>query len=144
MVRDSIRDPAVTNVLLQRCPDTHLVRVDFVDQQGEGGEAVTLTLNGVTADYSQEVFYAGQEVSTVILPLNDQANVTRFTFDLESGPVDIEIGYTRTPIVLHGSCARMAIANLSIISSEFVSEPQVLEDETTFPVNTTNIAIIPD
>jgi hypothetical protein len=144
ILRDSIRDPAVTNMLLQRCPDTNLIRIDFVNQHGEGGEAVEVVLNGITADYSQEVFYEGETVSSVILPLNDQADVTRFTFNLETGPVNVEIGYTRTPIVLHDVCQRMAITNLSIVSSEFTSEPQVVGQATTFPVNTANIAIIPD
>lgn len=144
MVRDSISDPPVTNVLLQRCPDTNLIKVDFVNQQGDDGELVELALNGITADYSTEVFYEGETVSSVILPLNDQADGTRFTFDLETGPVDLEVAYTRTPVVLHETCSRVAISNLSIVAAGFTSEPQVLADETTFPVNTTNLAIIPD
>lgn len=144
VVRDSIRDPAVTNVLLQRCPDTHLVKIDFVDQHGDDGQAVPITLNGITTDYAPDVFYAGETVSSVILPLNDQADMTRFTFDLEAGPIDVEVAYTRTPVVFHNTCASMAISDLSIVSSEFLSEPEVLSTETTFPVNTTNFAIIPD
>jgi hypothetical protein len=142
VVRDSIRDPAVTNVLLQRCPDTNLIRIDFVNQAGEGGRRKVVELNRITTDYSAEVLYEGEAVSSVILPLNDQADATRFTFDLESGPVELEVGYTRTPVILHKVCERFAISELSIISSGFASDPEVLEDETAFPVNTTNLAII--
>lgn len=144
IVKDSIQDPAVTNVLLQRCPDTNLIKIDFVDQHGDDGEPVELALNGITTDYSPDVFYEGQTVSSVTLPLNDQADVTRFTFDLETGPVDIEIGYTRTAVTLHQTCARMAISNLTVVSSGFTSEAEVLNAETTYPVNTTNLEIIPD
>src|SRR5690606_26536242 len=144
VLRDSIHDPAVTNMLLQRCRDTNLIKIDFVDQHGDGGALVELALNGIITDYMPGIFYEGETVSSVILPLNDQADVTRFTFDLETGPVTLEVGYARTPVVLHGVCDRMAISNISIISSGFASAPEVLASETTFPVNTTNLAIIPD
>ncbi|HEY8510666.1 MAG TPA: DUF6452 family protein [Cyclobacteriaceae bacterium] len=142
VVRDSIRDPAVTNVLIQRCPDTNFIKIDFVNQAGEAGRRKVVALNGITTDYSAEVFYEDESVSSVILPLNDQADATRFTFDLESGPVDLEIAYTRTAVTLHKVCERFAISGLSIVSSGFATTPEVREDETEFPVNKTNIAII--
>ncbi|MFO7256720.1 MAG: hypothetical protein DIU61_003435 [Bacteroidota bacterium] len=145
VVRDSIRDPAITNVLVQRCPETNLIRIDFRDQPGDDGQRVAVELDGITTDYSPEVLYADTAVNSVILPLNDQADVTRFTFEFESGSVDLEVGYTRTPVVLHKACSRFTISGLNIVSSGFATDPEVIEDETSFPVNTTNLAIfIPD
>src|SRR5690606_29905937 len=117
--------------------------IDFVDQHGDDGQAIPITLNGITTDYAPDVFYAGETVSSVILPLNDQADMTRFTFDLEAGPIDVEVAYTRPPVVFHNTCASMAISGLSIVASEFLSESEVLSYEITFPVNPAIFAIIP-
>lgn len=144
VVKDSIQDPPVTNLLLLRCPDTNLVRIAFRDETGEDAPNVPVAVTGITADYTSETFYPNSTVSTVTLPLNDQADVTRFSIAFEDGVVDIELGYNRTPAVYHEVCNRMQINALQVISSGFESPPQVLDDKIGFPANTTNVAIIPD
>ena len=141
VVKDSIQDPPVTNILLQRCPDTNLVRIAFREEAGETTN-IPVTVAGITADYTTETFYPNATVSSVTLPLNDQADVTRFSIAFEEGVVDIELGYARNPVVYHEVCTGMQINTLQVISSGFVSPPQVLDEEVSFPANTVNVAII--
>lgn len=144
VVKDSIQDPPVTNILLQRCPDTNLVRIAFKASAEEDAPDASVLVTGITADYTAEIFYPDATVSAVTLPLNDQADVTRYSIAFENSVVDIELGYGRTPVVYHDVCNRMQINALQVISSGFESPPQVLEDEISFPANTTNVAIILD
>lgn len=142
VVRDSIQDPPVTNILLQRCPDTNLVRIAFKEEAGEDTPNVPVFVAGITADYTAETFYPDTTVSVVTLPLNDQVDVTRYSIAFENAVVDIELGYNRTPVVYHEVCNRMQINALQVNSSGFESAPEVLDDEISFPANTTNVAII--
>lgn len=144
VVKDSIQDPPVTNILLQRCPDTNLVRIAFREEAGEGAANVPVGVTGITADYTTETFYPNATVSSVTLPLNDQADVTRFSIAFEEGVVDIELGYARNPVVYHDVCTGMQINTLQVISSGFISPPQVLDEEIRFPANTVNVAIVLD
>lgn len=144
VVKDSIQDPPVTNILLQRCPDTNLVRIAFREEAGEGAANVPVGVTGITADYTTETFYPNATVSSVTLPLNDQADVTRFSIAFEEGVVDIELGYARNPVVYHDVCSGMQINTLQVISSGFISPPQVLDEEIRFPANTVNVAIVLD
>lgn len=144
VVKDSIQDPPVTNILLQRCPDTNLVRIAFREVAGEGAANVPVGVTGITADYTTETFYPNATVSSVTLPLNDQADVTRFSIAFEEGVVDIELGYARNPVVYHDVCSGMQINTLQVISSGFISPPQVLDEEIRFPANTVNVAIVLD
>lgn len=144
VVKDSIQDPPVTNILLQRCPDTNLVRIAFRESVEEGAPDVPVFITGISADYTAEIFYPDTTVAAVTLPLNDQADVTRFTIAFENSSTDIEVGYSRTPVVYHKTCNRMQINAVGVISSGFDSAPQVLSDEISFPANTTNIAIVPN
>lgn len=144
VVKDSIQDPPVTNILLQRCPDTNLVRIAFREEAGEGAANVPVGVTGITADYTTETFYPNATVSSVTLPLNDQADVTRFSIAFEEGVVDIELGYARNPVVYHDVCTGTQINTLQVISSGFISPPQVLDEEIRFPANTVNVAIVLD
>lgn len=144
VVKDSIQDPPVTNILLQRCPDTNLVRIAFREVAGEGAANVPVAVIGITADYTTETFYPNATVSSVTLPLNDQTDVTRFSIAFEEGVVDIELGYARNPVVYHDVCTGMQINTLQVISSGFISPPQVLDEEIRFPANTVNVAIVLD
>ncbi len=144
VVKDSIQDPPVTNILLQRCPDTNLVRIAFRESGEEGAADVPMLVTGISADYTAEIFYPDTTVTAVTLPLNDQGDVTRFTIAFENSTTDIEVGYSRTPVVYHKTCNRMQINGVEVISSGFDSPPQVLSDEISFPANSTNIAIIPN
>ena len=142
VVRDSIQDPPVTNILLQRCPDTNLVRIAFKEEADEDAPNVPVLVTGISADYTSETFYPNVTVSAVTLPLNDQADVTRYSIAFEDSVVDIELGYSRAPVVYHEVCNSMQINALQVNSSGFESPPQVLDDEISFPANTTNVAII--
>src|SRR5690606_18679592 len=144
VAKDSIQDPPVTNTLLQRCPDTNLVRIAFRAVAGEGAAHVPVAVLGITADYTTETFYPNATVSSVTLPLNDQTDVTRFSIAFEEGVVDIELGYARNPVVYHDVCTSMQINTLQVISSGFISPPQVLDEEIRFPANTVNVAIVLD
>lgn len=142
VVKDSIRDPPVTNILLQRCPDTNLVRIAFKEETGDDAPDVPVFVAGISADYTSETFYPNATVSAVTLPLNDQDDVTRYSIAFEDSVVDIELGYNRTPVVYHEVCNSMQINTLQVISSGFESAPQVLDDEISFPANSANVAII--
>lgn len=144
VVKDSIQDPPVTNIMLQRCPDTNLVRIAFKESAEEGAPDVPVTITGITAEHTPEVFYSDSTVSSVTLPLNEQADITRYSIGFEDSTVDIELGYDRTPVVYHEVCNRMTFTSLHINSSGFESDPQVPDDEINFPANTTNVAIILD
>ena len=144
VVNDSIEDPPVTNVLLLRCPDTNLVTIAFKDQPGEDAPDVTVPLIGITADYTTEVFYPNTSAATVILPLNAQADMTRFSIAFEDEVIDIELGYDRNEVVYHNVCNRTAMSSLEVISSGFATPPQILNDEIVSPTNGSNVAMIID
>src|SRR5690606_33475659 len=125
-------------------PDTNLVRIAFRESVEEGAPDVPVLITGISADYTAEIFYPDTTVAAVTLPLNDQADVTRFTIAFENSSTDIEVGYSRTPVVYHKTCNGMQINAVGVVSSGFDSAPQVLSDEISFPANTTNIAIVPN
>jgi Family of unknown function (DUF6452) len=141
VVNDSIQDPPVTNIDFFRCPDTNLVKIAFRALPDESAPNVSVPIVKITVDYTTEIFYANATVSGVTLPLNAQADATHFSFELESGTVELELGYDRSQAVYHDVCDQTEMTSLRVISSGFATPPEVLNDQISYPADITNLAI---
>lgn len=140
--KDSIYDPPLTNVTFYKCPETSTVKIVFRPSDG-GTNNVPVDIVKIKADYTTEEFYTNQTVSTVELPLNENADVTTFTFTLADGDKILRVGYDRAQNTYHEVCNQTEINNLEIQSSTgFADSPKFLE-QVQFPI-VNNIAIIVD
>ncbi|HEX5171659.1 MAG TPA: DUF6452 family protein [Cyclobacteriaceae bacterium] len=139
IIHDSIQDPPVTNVAFYRCPVTNWVKIVFRESATSSATS-PVNIVKITADYTSEEFYVGaNEISTIELPLNEQADVTNFTFTLDTGVKTLQLHYGRTTNLYHEICNQTEMASLEVTASDFTT--QVLDATVQFPT-TNNIAII--
>ncbi|MGE0590444.1 MAG: hypothetical protein AB7O48_17825 [Cyclobacteriaceae bacterium] len=141
ILKDSLSDPPSTNVLLLKCPRTNEIEIDL--KESATSAATAFAINKVTAGYTTDEFFVDAEVSKLILPLDVNADQTDFTIEFEGGAKNVSFGYTRTPKTFHEQCAQTIITDLTVLSSEFTTEPVLVEDSIKFPT-TVNVEIIND
>jgi hypothetical protein len=81
-------------------------------------------------------------VSTVELPLNEQADMTTFTFTFDNGDKVLQVGYDRAQNTYHEVCDQTIINDLNIQpATNFAPRPEILQAEIKFPI-VNNIAIV--
>lgn len=86
-----------TNLEVYRCPRTNLTKVSFRQLIGLTERADTVYLKNISADYSAQFFIPKDTLSTLNLPLNENAPTTTFNFDFKDGSSQsITFSYTRT------------------------------------------------
>lgn len=141
VLKDSIKDPPVTNIVFFRCPDTDIIRIDFKQPAGNGGSEVIL--EKITADYTSEIFYSGATVTSVDLPLNPSSGTTGFVFDFGDSIKNIQFNYTTTQQTFHEECNQTLFSNIVVSLSDFDTGPAVVSDSIVFPTQT-NIEIVTD
>jgi hypothetical protein len=141
VINDSIEDPPVTNVAFYKCPETNLVKIVFRESANSSASA-PVDINMITADYTTEQFYNGvNEVSSLELPLNENATTTTFTFTFADNSVrTLQLNYGTSVNQYHGVCNQTEMASLAIAATDF-SASQVLDATVQFPT-VNNIAII--
>jgi hypothetical protein len=87
-----------TNLEVYRCPRTNLVKVAFRQLIGTTERADTVYLSNLSADYPAQFFIPTDTLSSVNLPLNQNASSTTFYFSFKDGSSrTITFNYTRTP-----------------------------------------------
>jgi hypothetical protein len=141
VLNDSIEDPPVTNVAFYKCPSTNLVKIVFRESANSSASApVDIAL--ITADYTTEQFYNGvNEVSTLELPLNENATTTTFTFTFADNSVrTLQLNYVTSVNQYHEVCNQTEMSSLAITATDF-SASQVIDATVQFPT-VNNIAII--
>jgi hypothetical protein len=148
VVKDSLRDPPVTNIVAYRCPDIGFMRVSF---RTPSAPVVADSLKVVKlTDDKGTVFYQNVNLSIFTLPLISDAGITstEFTFELQGGTVKkLKINYTQDSKQVFKACGVQTTFNaLSIESTDFSSKPGTPTstpkvDHTTFPI-LTNFEII--
>lgn len=140
LVKDSIQDPPVTNVVLYKCPTTNRIKIVF-RQSANSSASAPVNIVKITADFTPEEFYVNQSnVSTVELPLNEGANNTTYTFTLDKGVRTLQLAYNRSFNQYHEVCDQTEMTSIAITATDF-SASQVLDAASKFPT-TNNIAVI--
>lgn len=97
IVTNALTGSVQTNLEVYRCPRTNLVKVAFRELV-EGDEvADTVYLDNLSADFAAVFFIPNDTLSTLKLPLNENAPSTTFSFDFKDGSSrTITFAYTRT------------------------------------------------
>jgi hypothetical protein len=142
----TLSDPASTNIEVFRCPVTNLIQMSFRERTSiTSTRADSLFINGITTDYNAEVYYAGDSVSVVQLPLNLNANSTTFSIDYKNSEItDIQVkfDYTRTTRDYYrNACGdnQVVITNLTQTALQNVTIPTSGRAIQYPPVNNVNI-----
>jgi hypothetical protein len=139
--RDSIYDPPLTNVAFYKCPVTNTAKIVFRPPDG-GTNSESVHIVKIKADYTTEEFYTDRTVSTVELPLNEEADMTTFTFTFDNGDKVLQVGYDRAQNTYHKVCDQTIINDLNIQpATNFAPKPEILQAEIKFPI-VNNIAIV--
>ena len=140
LVKDSIQDPPLTNVVFYKCPTTNRVKIVF-RQNANSSASAPVNILKITADYTPEEFYVNQSnVYTVELPLNEGANNTTYTFTLDKGVRTLQLSYNRSFNQYHEVCDQTEMTSIAITATDF-SASQVLDAASKFPT-VNNIAVI--
>ncbi len=147
---DAPQDPATTNVLIFKCPQTNLMKVYFKTQKVEGGSFVSYSVSfvGIKNNFSADVFYADKIVSTVELPINELALESEYYFEMKDkdGNVSVDtltVNYESNTKTIFNACGVQRVYNNLIATSpdlKFPTKP-VVKDSLQFP-SVTNIEII--
>jgi hypothetical protein len=102
VVKDSLQDPPVTNLIAYRCPETNLMQVYF---RKNGSPVRNDTIDVKTIKGKNDVIlYQNQKLTYVILPLDPDSNSSTFTFELQTSTKTLTVNYTRTPQTLFPAC----------------------------------------
>lgn len=143
ILRDTLQDPAVTNVIIQRCPDTNLMKIVFKKSSATNANNDTVSIKKITLDYSAVPLYENTNQTTVSLPLNINANSTTFTFEFAGGVKTLTVNYTRTPVTYHSECGvSTVITAMTVANSDFTTPPPALKNaDIKFPI-VTNLEIV--
>jgi len=142
--KDTLQDPPITNVLFQECPTTNLMKLVFKKTSAANANNDTVQVNRVLADYTSEVFYENAEVTTLILPLNMNAQQTTFTLELADGNKLLTVSYETSSKVYHEACGpTIEISALAVESADFLTAPKVTNTSIKFPT-VTNLEVVND
>jgi hypothetical protein len=83
-LRNRLLDPPITNVEVFQCPLNNQIQVVFKTAQGTGVADRKVTLKGVRMDYRSDTLRFDPEVTSIVLPLNTNADFTQFYVDYEN------------------------------------------------------------
>lgn len=145
VVKDSIQDPSVTNLVAYRCPETNLMRVYF---RKNGSPVRNDTINVITIKGKNDaILYQNQKLTYAILPLDPTTNSSTFKFELQGSNKTLTVNYTRTPQTLFRACDT-ANGGQQILFSDLVATGDFTQtavvataDSVRFPA-VTNVQII--
>lgn len=141
---NNVTDPPETNLIVYRCPTTNLAQLSFraPNPAGTGTIVQPVSLDGITADYTNEIFYQNAEnVATVQLPLNPDADQTTFVITYSDGLTEtLSFHYLRTlKKIFPSACEQTVFSELSV--DAVLGTATVTADSLTFPV-ATNVEVL--
>ena len=144
LLRDTIQDPPITNIIFQKCAVTNTLKIVFKKSTATNANNDTVSIKKITADYTPKLFYENREVSIVELPLNTDSDQTVFTFEFDTGVKTLGLQYSRTKKTYQTVCGELTeITGLSITESGFLSEIKIQNVDVKFPV-VTNLNVVND
>lgn len=146
--KNTLTDPAETNIYLYRCPRTNLVKLDFKSPNPSSSTGVrtdTVLLKSVKANYTPLVFYSNVPVTSITLPIDESQLFTEFYLEYADRTDTIRLGYVKNSETLFTECGLQNVfseltlldpvpADVSVISSADslrfppVSNVQILND----------------
>ncbi len=146
---DTPVDPATTNVLIFKCPQTNLMKVYFKIKKGENFVSVNNTFNKITNNFSTIEYYKNKKASTVELPINESALSAEYYFDIkvaEGQPAliyTLVVNYQKNDKIIFNACSQQSVYNKLIATTPDVASLSILvpKDSLQFP-SITNIEII--
>jgi hypothetical protein len=119
--RNTLTDPVRTNINIYRCPPTNLLQVAFARRVSGVLQGASVELQGVTADYTQQVFFPDTTVRIIQLPLNLDATSTTFTFAYADRQETITLNYTTgspPETIFRQSCSGIRVVqNITVAGS---------------------------
>jgi len=133
--------PSDTNIEVYRCPYTNFFKLGFrqwLADDNADGTPLEEPLNGVSVDYLPSVFYAGEELSSVVLPLNLNNAVTQVTIDHAIyGLSNLSVTYARQPVELFNVCgSQTLLSNLQVFGGASYDKLTLTKDSITDPPST--------
>lgn len=141
LTEDSIQDPPMTNISVYTCAITNLMEIDFVDEDGD--EAYEEVLK-VTASHMNDLVDYPDSVSTIVVPLDESSDASEFVIEFADGSKTLAVSYTREQeTTFEGLCTATYFSDIAVTSSDFTTEPDVVETDIEYPTDT-NIEIVND
>jgi hypothetical protein len=144
ILKDSIQDPPITNVIFQKCAVTNMLKIVFKKSTAANANNDTVSIKKITADYTSAIFYENKNVTTVELPLDIDSDETVFTFEFDNGVKTLGLRSARTKKMDQEVCGELTeIKGLTITESGFLSPIKVQNVDVKFPI-VTNLEIVND
>jgi hypothetical protein len=144
VLKDSIQDPPITNVIFQKCAVTNMLKIVFKKSTAANANNDTVSIKKITADYTSAIFYENKNVTTVELPLDIDSDETVFTMEFENGVKTLGLRYSRAKKIYQEVCGELTeIKGLEITESGFLSPIKVQNVDVKFPI-VTNLEIVND
>ncbi len=117
----TLTDPVQTNVNVYRCPPTNLMQLGFRRAVAGGTpQASSEEIESITTNFNSEVYYEGVRTSSVVLPLNLDANSSVFTIRFADGTEEtLTVSYNTGPPST--TLFRNACSGIKVVTSLSVS-----------------------
>ncbi len=121
LVNQILTDPAQTNLQAYRCPRTNFLKVAFKQLINSEEVADTVELSNVVLNYPVLYYFPAGPITSVSIPLNENANSTGVVFEFTDGSSrSLTVQYIRTPWNEYAICSGLnLIDNLSSTASTF-------------------------
>lgn len=138
--RDSLRDPAITNVSFYRCPETHLMKVQFKRTTATNAANDTLNITSINAAHFGAPLTFTTPQTAVTLPLDTLNDTSSFDFTIEGVTTTLTVTYTRASRTFHEVCNQTIITGLAATTPAF-GTITVTNEDIKFPI-VTNLHIV--
>ncbi|MEQ9413346.1 MAG: DUF6452 family protein, partial [Cyclobacteriaceae bacterium] len=135
-----------SNFDIYRCPITNNFKIAFRQLYADeetNGDALIENLHGVRTDYLPFIYYANQEVSSVVVPLNPTTAPTNILLDSkDSGLSSLDISYEFETASIFDVCGNQNfIKNIEVGGTTDYDFVRVQKDSITDPP-TTNLTLL--
>lgn len=100
LVNSTPTRPPSTNIEIYRCPRTNLMGVSFANKR---------FVEGITTDFSTDIFQPSDSITTINLPINKDDSTTTFIFDFGEVSDTLKVSYTRTVKTLFNFCGEQTL-----------------------------------
>jgi hypothetical protein len=107
----ALLDPQVANLRVFSCPQTNLLKVDFVTAPNV---LTDVTIKSITGDhFTGSLFTDPTTINTVTLPVDLNSDVSTFRIEYEDNSVEtLSVQYTRASLTLFNACPDPVITGL--------------------------------
>jgi hypothetical protein len=118
----ALLDPQIANLRVFSCPQTNLLKVDFISASNA---LTTVTIKSITGDHFTGSLFTETSTNTVTLPVDLNSDVSTFRIEYEDNSVEtLSVQYTRASLTLFNACPDPVITGLREVTNvENISIP---------------------